>query len=356
MKIVVGTLPYYPTPDSGKGVDRISYYIFREIQNLQLDYELLGWRNSTESKIVRVLLRLIRYPKFAISKGDVYLATESYSGYLFSLFHKSPTILIIHDLNPFGGFHNAYDSLSSRINRVNTKVRYRKSILSSDIIVVPFEYTKTKLLEIFNIEPNKIKIIPYGIDLPKNFASMNKKEISIGIKRLLFIGGTNPLDRGVDVAIEILSYILQYKEDVRLIVSCKRDRWREVKLTASKLMVEKNIDLMDFIPEGQLGEIFLSSDLFLYPSRIGFSLLVLQAMSYGIPVVASNKFDIPEFLQDYGQYFAISSPVEMADAILEILNDNKLRSHLVEKGYEICRSHTSSKMALSILDLAKDIF
>lgn len=355
MKIVIGTLPYYPTRDSGKGVDRISYYIFREIQNMQLDYELLGWRNSSESRIVRVLLRLIRYPKFAISKGDVYLATESYSGYLFSLFKKSPTILFVHDLNPFGGFHNAYDSLFSRINRVNTKIRYRRSILSSNIIVVPFEYTKIRLLEIFNIEPNKIKIIPYGIDLPKNFALMNEKGISIGIKRLLFIGGVNPLDRGVDIAIKILSYILKYREDVRLIVSCNRDKWREVKLISSKFMIEKYIEIMDFIPEAQLGEIFLSSDLFLYPSRIGFSLLVLQAMSYGIPVVASNKFDIPEFLREYGQYFEISSPEEMANAILEILNDNKFRSNLVKKGYEICDSHTSTKMALSILELAKDI-
>lgn len=357
MKIVFGTLPYYPTRDSGKGVDRISYYILRRIRDLGLDYTLLGWRINTHSRIGRVFLRLTRYPNFAKSRGDVYLATESYSGYLFNLFKKRPNLLIIHDLNPFGGFHNAYDSLFSRISRTITRFRYRKSILGSDVIIVPFEFTKTRLLKLFYIEPSKIKVVPYGIDLPDGFAT-NNNYISLsrsGIKRLLFIGGTNPLDRGSDVAIRVLSYILKYQKDIHLVISCDKRHWKQINAQASGLKIEKNIELISFIPESQLREVFLSCDIFVYPSRIGFSLLVLQAMSFGIPVVTSDKLDLPEFLHDYGQYYPLTSLVTMAEAIIKILHDESFRSFLIGKGYEICKSHTADKMSSSILEIAKQL-
>ena len=70
-----------------------------------------------------------------------------------------------------------------------------------------------------------------------------------------------------------------------------------------------------------------------YPSRYeGFGLPVLEAMASGTPVIASRAASIPEVLGDAGMLLPPDDPSAWTDAILQVMNDESLRTAMKKQG------------------------
>ena len=100
-------------------------------------------------------------------------------------------------------------------------------------------------------------------------------------------------------------------------------------------MYKKDIILKDYISEKEKDELYKNADLFVLPSFYeGFGLPILEAMSYGVPVVCSNNSSLPEVTGDAGLFFDPNNIQEIAEAINKIFNDDDLRNKMIEKGFE----------------------
>jgi glycosyltransferase involved in cell wall biosynthesis len=79
---------------------------------------------------------------------------------------------------------------------------------------------------------------------------------------------------------------------------------------------------------------YAKADVFVYPSHYeGFGLPVLEAMTLGAPVIASNTSSLPEVA---GAAAILVSPDDtdaLADAILRVVTDRTLRDRLIQSGY-----------------------
>jgi len=64
----------------------------------------------------------------------------------------------------------------------------------------------------------------------------------------------------------------------------------------------------------------------------GFGLPVLEAMTLGVPVVASNRGSLPEVLGDAGPLVNPDEPEEIAGAMARVLDDEAYRSVCASKG------------------------
>jgi glycosyltransferase involved in cell wall biosynthesis len=72
---------------------------------------------------------------------------------------------------------------------------------------------------------------------------------------------------------------------------------------------------------------------FAFPSFFeGFGLPPLEAMTCGVPVVATDRTSVPEVLGDAPVYVNPADLRSLADAMQAVLEDAKLRSRLVEAG------------------------
>ena len=81
------------------------------------------------------------------------------------------------------------------------------------------------------------------------------------------------------------------------------------------------------------------ADIFLYPSLYeGFGLVILEAMSYGVPVITGNNSSLPEAAGDAGIKVDIETQSALGEAILLLINDSHLRQELIEKGLTHCHS------------------
>jgi glycosyltransferase involved in cell wall biosynthesis len=68
---------------------------------------------------------------------------------------------------------------------------------------------------------------------------------------------------------------------------------------------------------------------FIYPSKYeGFGLPVLEAMSCGVPVIASRESSIPEVCGEAGILVDPDHPDEITDAINTLLKDPQLHGQM----------------------------
>lgn len=112
-----------------------------------------------------------------------------------------------------------------------------------------------------------------------------------------FIGYLGTNIKGLDTAIEALSVVKKSFENFELHVLGGGDnsRWKDY---ANKLQVNENIKFHGFIPSGDPVFKWIDDiDIYIHPSRQeGLPRAVIEVMSRGCPVIASNVGGIPELL------------------------------------------------------------
>jgi len=80
-------------------------------------------------------------------------------------------------------------------------------------------------------------------------------------------------------------------------------------------------------------ELYEGARLLVQPSlEEGFGMPVLEAMTAGVPVVAADRGALPEVLGDAGLLVDPNRPDRIADAIVQILNDDALAAACVSRG------------------------
>lgn len=156
-------------------------------------------------------------------------------------------------------------------------------------IIAISDDTKYKLINQLKVNPNKIIVIPNGIDIKeieKIPASKEKSDI-IFAGRLLS-------HKNVDTLIESISYLKKtdsnYK-NIKCIIVGDGPELNNLKALTKKLNLQKNIIFKGFIQKHEdVLSLIKSSKVFVLPStREGFGIVVLEANACGVPVITVNS-------------------------------------------------------------------
>lgn len=106
---------------------------------------------------------------------------------------------------------------------------------------------------------------------------------------------------------------------------------------------------LGYVPPDRRRALYEGAALLVLPSfDEGFGLPVVEAMTVGVPVVASNRGALPEVVGQAGVLVDPDDPAALADAMARVLADAVLARRLVEDGFEEARrfSWTASARAL----------
>ena len=109
--------------------------------------------------------------------------------------------------------------------------------------------------------------------------------------------------------------------------------WRTGETTAALDSLGERCLRLGYVSDAALAELYRRCTVFCYPSLAeGFGLPVLEAMTYGAPVLTSNVSSLPEVGADAVAY---ADPLDVQDIsrrLDELLADRELRVHLAQQG------------------------
>lgn len=109
-------------------------------------------------------------------------------------------------------------------------------------------------------------------------------------------------------------------------------------------IVDNGLDEYVTMPGGVYGKekvkLMASSDIFIFPTYYKYEVfpsVIIEAMSWGLPVISSTEGAIPEIVQDGITGFIVNpkSPKQIADKILTLVNNPDLRKKVGMEGRKV---------------------
>ena len=152
-----------------------------------------------------------------------------------------------------------------------------------------------------------------------------RSEIKPKANKIAFIGSLSASYKGLSDLITSLSYVTKENDSVELHVLGSGDI-KSYKSQASALGVEDKIYFHEPIAGGVPVLKWLSQfDLYVQPSHTeGLPRALIEAMSVGLPCIASDVGGIPELLNN-SSLFPAKDAASLSDLIILLLNDYNLR-------------------------------
>ncbi|MBW2301676.1 MAG: glycosyltransferase family 4 protein [Deltaproteobacteria bacterium] len=198
-----------------------------------------------------------------------------------------------------------------------------------------------------------IEIIPMGVDVDLfENVKRNKrrtKRLPRERKTVLFVGRLIEV-KGVEYLIRAVPKILAIHPDLELlIIGSGPEKSRLVKL-AEILNVQDSVVFKKEIPQEELPDYYCVADVVVLPSihtrkgeTEGLGVVLLEAMACGVPVVGSNVGGIPDIIKhgETGLLAAEKDPEDLADKILKLVDDKRLRKRVIENGLKLVRENFS---------------
>ncbi len=122
----------------------------------------------------------------------------------------------------------------------------------------------------------------------------------------------------------------------------QRQQW--LKSAADRMMPGRRVLLPGFLPDADFSTLLADSLAVVYPSLYeGFGLPLIEAMAAGVPVACSSATSLPEVGGDAVMYFNPCVPTEMAEAMISLVEDDRLRGKLIAAGKERASQFSDSE-------------
>lgn len=285
------------------------------------------------NKILNTSLKFLRYPKIDKLLGEVDIFFEP--NILFnSLSDKCRSIFTFHDLSFIT--HTKYYSIKRRL--WHKLINPSKFAQKAHGIIAVSHSTKNDLVNIFGIDPDKIKVIYSGIKDVNNLSSevivKARLKNNIPDKYILYLGAMEPRKN----IIGLISAFERLKHDKNIshkLVLAGSKGWLSKKIMnkINNSKYKKDIVLFGFVDE-ELKNILLNlADMFVFPSYYeGFGFPPLEAMAAKTPVIVSSVSSLPEVCGKAALYVDPYNVMEIYKMMLQIIEDDLLRDKLISYG------------------------
>jgi glycosyltransferase involved in cell wall biosynthesis len=259
------------------------------------------------------------------SKADIFI---TFSHFLPFRKFNVPTFVGVSNLAPFSSIALMEESISTR-----WKFKLLgKTILSSVMranAVMALSHTAEKVLTEHGVHPEKIVVIPIGVDHLWSVQSETTEilqKLGIDTPFYLYVSHfyryKNHL-RLIEAYAQLPSSILEQKKLVLVGKFENYGYFEEVK----QLIVSKKLKDKVLLIPGQdmvtLRALYQSTELFIFPSLVeNCPNILLEAMAAGAPVATINIAPMTEYCEEAAAYFDGTSVTDIARTIRELADDS----------------------------------
>lgn len=161
--------------------------------------------------------------------------------------------------------------------------------------------------------------------------------------RLLFVGRLSR-EKGVKYLLEAVAQLREEEQlvEVHLVGTGTLEATLHQEMKA--LALEELVHFHGFVPHSdRLFQLYRNSDVFILPSlQEQQGKVLLEAMSQGLPIIATNVGGIPTVIQDQenGLLVPPADPQAISQAVQQMIQNAALRERLIKRALDYARYHT----------------
>ena len=267
---------------------------------------------------------------------------------------SAQSIVTIHDLifERYPKYYPVTDRFFYR-NKIKHACRVANSVVAIS------EQTKSDLVTLYSIDPNKIEVIFQGFDsiyLDKQKNDLLLDKFLLPEHFALCVGTFSERKRHLAV----LHAYLKIKDTIKeklVFVGKGGDKFSEVNDFIKSHHLENDVIILSDCDKYQLRQIYLRSSLLIYPSEFeGFGIPILEAFASDIPVLTNDKAVFREAGGDAAFYVDTQNHDLLATEIKSILENHHLCVNHIEKGRKQIENFNESAIATKMMNLYKKLY
>jgi len=246
--------------------------------------------------------------------------------------YKIPLIATVHGTDLF--------PLKSRFFRSIQK----KIVGNADIITTNSKTAEKELLSRFPEIKSRLRLVPMGIDT-KIFKPRNKKKLRSKFKKyesskiVLFVGRLNE-QKGIEYLISAMPNVISKIKTARLLIIGEGDYRQQLESLITELNLGNFVEFLGSKEHKEIAIYYNLADVLVLPAvtaKMGteaFGLVLAEAMACGTCVIGSSSGGIKDIIHNgvNGMIFKEKNSEELADKIIRVIKDTKLRKKLSRNG------------------------
>jgi glycosyltransferase involved in cell wall biosynthesis len=208
----------------------------------------------------------------------------------------------------------------------------KRVVEACDRVIVGSEFARRQLADTLGTRVDHVVVAPYGVDprfAPRPARSDLRARYGLDDGPVaLFLGGLKPR-KNLSMLLDVWAEVQGAVPSARLLIAGGGPLLAPLRRRAAAAGLGDRVTFTGYVPEGEKADHFNLGDVFVFPSALeGFGLAVGEAMSSGLPVVASDRGSIPELLVDGEGGFLCdpARPAGFTEALVRLLRDPALRA------------------------------
>ncbi len=359
------------------GDEMVSRYLTRELVKLEskarlllltdeMDPERIGTLEKELGTIGRENVEIISLGKSNRYSWNLFVVARFLRSRKVDIFHtqyilpffvpkRTRLFAHVHDIS-----FRVFPDLIGWKDRFFLSLLIPRTMRIADRILVPSAFTKEEIVNRYRVAKDRVVVIPNAVG-DEFLSRANEEDIvrvrekySLPAKFLLAVGTMQPR-KNIAFLVRVFAEVSRRIPDLKLVLVGKRYGYRydlEIEHAIEETDTGESVIFPGYVDAADMPAVYAGAAAFIFPSLYeGFGIPILEALSQGTPVVAS---DIPPSREISGSGVCFFDPSDIASAVQMSYNvtiDEKLRSELSVHGKERVNLFSWEKSARLLRDI-----
>jgi glycosyltransferase involved in cell wall biosynthesis len=329
--------------NDGTGVGRYTFSLIRELAKIDRENEYVLFLNrerfagyaapgpnfrTVEAAIPWFTLReQLVLPRLVAQER---LDLVHYPHVTVPLLSTTPFVVTIHDLNYLDAAATGH-GLRHAALRAAYRVELAKARRARRLIA-PSEHTRHAIERKLGVEPSRVAVTYEAADPPEQVAPDRAVLERHGLDApfFLYVGAAYPYKN----LTRLITAFARVEGDYKLVLAGDHEEFgAALREHAAALGLGDEVVFTGVVSDAELAALYSAARAYTFVSLgEGFGLPGLEAMQFGVPVVAARAGSLPEIYEDAARYCDPHDVDSIADALAEVASDERLRAQLSERG------------------------
>lgn len=274
---------------------------------------------------------------------DVFFSPAHYS----PRYCPVPLVVTIHDL---AFFYYPNEFLKQDLYKLKNWTS--QSVKKAKCIVAVSKNTKKDILKYYDLPAEKIAVVYNGFEK----TAQKQTPSSFAKKPYVLFTGTLQPRKNITLLIRSFADFSKLHKDYSLVIAGKKGwLYEQIFKDVTHLGMDSKVIFTDYVSDSELIGLYKNAEFFVMPSLYeGFGVPVLEALSYGCPVISSFSSSLPEVAGDASLYFDPTDAKDLTEKMILLTENKNLRKDLVAKGKEQLKKFSWQKCAEETLAVIKN--